>query len=276
MRNAGPIDQGGLRPEAAAVQQALGTHTRVSRVQGSRLKAKREIRVASVFRQAPAPFLKMIVVHELAHLKHAEHDKAFYALCTHMEPDYHQLEFDLRLWLCGLEPRPLPHRRACDRPAPGQPACALNAARRHASLHAQPGCRRRPGPTAQPSLAQLKALKRQLIERHVRPDDLPRPGRGAADAAADRARWRVASWPSARLSYALTAAITLLTSLFLLRAFVLMHECGHGSLFRSGTAQPRLRLRARRALPACRSTSGRSTISSTTPTTATGTATAAR
>jgi predicted metal-dependent hydrolase len=72
-------------------------------VQGNRLKAKREIRVASVFRNAPAPFLKMIVVHELAHLRHPAHDKAFYALCTHMEPDYHQLEFDLRLWLCGLE-----------------------------------------------------------------------------------------------------------------------------------------------------------------------------
>ena len=45
----------------------------------------------------------MIVVHELAHLKEREHDKAFYALCQHMEPDYHQLEFDLRLWLTALE-----------------------------------------------------------------------------------------------------------------------------------------------------------------------------
>lgn len=45
----------------------------------------------------------MIVVHELAHLKEREHDKAFYALCTHMEPDCHQLEFDVRLWLAGME-----------------------------------------------------------------------------------------------------------------------------------------------------------------------------
>jgi len=50
-----------------------------------------------------APFLKMIVVHELAHLKEREHDKAFYALCAHMEPAYHALEFDLRLWLTALE-----------------------------------------------------------------------------------------------------------------------------------------------------------------------------
>lgn len=41
----------------------------------------------------------MIVVHELAHLKEKEHDKSFYQLCCHMEPQYHQLEFDTRLWL---------------------------------------------------------------------------------------------------------------------------------------------------------------------------------
>ncbi len=45
----------------------------------------------------------MIVVHELAHLKERDHDKAFYALCTHMEPEYHQLEFDVRVWLTARE-----------------------------------------------------------------------------------------------------------------------------------------------------------------------------
>jgi predicted metal-dependent hydrolase len=85
------------------VKHALGTHTAISRVQGSRLKASREIRIASVFRDAPAEFLKMIVVHELAHLREAGLDKAFYQLCTHMEPGYHQLEFDLRLYLTQLD-----------------------------------------------------------------------------------------------------------------------------------------------------------------------------
>ena len=88
------------------VKRALGTHTTISRVQGKNLKTKREIRIASVFKQAPEPFLRMIVVHELAHLKEREHDKAFYSLCTHMEPDYHQLEFDFRLWLTALEFEP--------------------------------------------------------------------------------------------------------------------------------------------------------------------------
>lgn len=81
------------------LKNALGLHTAVSRVQGGKLKAKAEIRVATVFRNAPEPFLRMIVVHELAHLKEKEHDKAFYQLCCHMEPQYHQLEFDTRLWL---------------------------------------------------------------------------------------------------------------------------------------------------------------------------------
>lgn len=85
------------------LSHALGTHTVVSRVQGNRLKATREIRIATVFRDAPAEFLKMILVHELAHSKEREHNKAFYQLCIHMAPNYFQLEFDLRLYLTHLE-----------------------------------------------------------------------------------------------------------------------------------------------------------------------------
>jgi predicted metal-dependent hydrolase len=95
------------RGTQAMVAELDGVPSTVLRVQGTRLKSKREIRVASLFKEAPAPFLKMIVVHELAHLKEREHDKPFYALCCHMESDYHQLEFDLRLWLTAqdIEPR---------------------------------------------------------------------------------------------------------------------------------------------------------------------------
>lgn len=83
-------------------RRALGMHTSTSRVQGIKLKTKREIRVASVFKEMPLAFLRMIVVHELAHLKEHDHNKAFYQLCLHMEPDYHQLEFDLRAYLTWL------------------------------------------------------------------------------------------------------------------------------------------------------------------------------
>ena len=39
----------------------------------------------------------------VGYLKECEHDRHFYALCQHMEPDYHPLEFDLRLWLTARE-----------------------------------------------------------------------------------------------------------------------------------------------------------------------------
>lgn len=99
MRNAEPLSKVCFDAKLKVIQHALGTHTRASRVQGSKLKTKREIRIAGLFKEAPAEFLKMIVVHELAHLKELDHNKAFYQLCQHMEPSYGQLEFDLRLYL---------------------------------------------------------------------------------------------------------------------------------------------------------------------------------
>lgn len=47
--------------------------------------------------------MRVFVVHELAHLKERDHDKALYAPCCHMEPDHHQLEFDTRPWLTALD-----------------------------------------------------------------------------------------------------------------------------------------------------------------------------
>ncbi len=105
LRSAQPLHKVIYDAKLQVLRHALGTHTAVSRVQGARLKASREIRIATVFREAPAEFLRMIVVHELAHLKEGEHNKAFYQLCTHMAADYHQLEFDLRLYLTQLEQR---------------------------------------------------------------------------------------------------------------------------------------------------------------------------
>lgn len=103
MRTAPPLAKVVFDGRMHLVQQALGTHTVVSRVQGRQLKAKRELRVARLFIEAPAAFLRMIVIHELAHLREREHGKAFYALCLHMDPEYHQLEFDTRLWLAARE-----------------------------------------------------------------------------------------------------------------------------------------------------------------------------
>lgn len=103
LRNAPGLDKVLYDSKLDVVRHALGLHTAVSRLHGGKLKAKKEIRIASIFREAPAPFLNMIVVHELAHLREFEHNKAFYQLCEHMLPGYHQLEFDLRVWLCWRE-----------------------------------------------------------------------------------------------------------------------------------------------------------------------------
>lgn len=103
MRNAPPLAKVMFDSKLHVIRNALGTHTTVQRVQGSKLRTQREIRIATLFKGAPLEWLRMIVVHELAHMKQREHDKAFYALCTHMEPAYHQLEFDLRLYLTHLE-----------------------------------------------------------------------------------------------------------------------------------------------------------------------------
>ncbi|MDU1434055.1 MAG: hypothetical protein E6928_11890 [Citrobacter freundii] len=65
LRNAPPINKVMYDSKIHVLKNALGLHTAVSRVQGGKLKAKAEIRVATV----------------------------------HMEPQYHQLEFDTRLWL---------------------------------------------------------------------------------------------------------------------------------------------------------------------------------
>jgi predicted metal-dependent hydrolase len=113
LRNAEPVSKVAFDSKLQVIQHALGLHTAISRVQGSKLKAKREIRIATVFRDAPPEFLRMIVVHELAHLKEKQHDKAFYQLCCAMEPHYHQYEFDLRLYLSLLDhggERPWPAR----------------------------------------------------------------------------------------------------------------------------------------------------------------------
>ena len=120
LRGTEPLNKVAFDSKLQVVAHALGTHTTISRVQGNKLKSKREIRIASLFKDTPAEFLKMITVHELAHLKERAHDKAFYQLCTYMEPDYHQIELDLRLYLTHLDlTGPLDWSGAAGAPAGG-------------------------------------------------------------------------------------------------------------------------------------------------------------
>jgi predicted metal-dependent hydrolase len=98
-----PLSQVKYDDKIHIVNNALGLHTYVSRVQGNKLKSKNELRIGSLFKKAPEALLNMIVVHELAHLKEKEHNKAFYKLCEHMLPNYHQLELMTRIYLTELE-----------------------------------------------------------------------------------------------------------------------------------------------------------------------------
>jgi predicted metal-dependent hydrolase len=103
LRQSDPINKVTFDSKLHVIQHALGMHTTSSRIQGSKLKAKRDIKIAALFKDTPLAFLHMISVHELAHLKIREHDKSFYKLCHHMAPEYAQWEFDLRVYLTHLD-----------------------------------------------------------------------------------------------------------------------------------------------------------------------------
>jgi len=102
IKKSSPLSQVIYDPKIHVINNALGLHTFISRIQGNKLKSKNEIRISDIFRKSPEAFLRMIVVHELAHLKEKEHTRAFYKLCCHMVSDYHQLELDMRLYLTQL------------------------------------------------------------------------------------------------------------------------------------------------------------------------------
>jgi len=103
MKKSSPLSKVTYDSKINVIHNALGTHHYISRVQGSKLKAKNEIKIAPIFKNVPEQFLEMIVTHELAHFKEKEHNKAFYKLCEYIQPSYHQVEFDLRVYLTHID-----------------------------------------------------------------------------------------------------------------------------------------------------------------------------
>ncbi|WP_394204050.1 YgjP-like metallopeptidase domain-containing protein [Shewanella waksmanii] len=99
LKRASPLNKVLWDDKITLKKQALGLHSYIAKNHGGKTKSKNEIRISSRLKRIPEPLLRMVVVHELAHLKEKDHNKAFYQLCCHMEPQYHQLEFDLRLLL---------------------------------------------------------------------------------------------------------------------------------------------------------------------------------
>ena len=89
LRGAEPVTKVMFDSKLQVVAHALGTHTTVARVQGSRLKAKREIRIAALFKDVPAEFLKMIAVHELAQIEERRVGKECSEPCRSRWSPYH-------------------------------------------------------------------------------------------------------------------------------------------------------------------------------------------
>ena len=82
-----------------------------------------------------------------------------------------------------------------------------------------------------PAIDLIKKQKRAIVGRHGEADDVKGFTQVLTTLLPLAALWYAAVL-STEISYWLTAAVTLLMSFFLLRVFVLMHECGHSSLFR--------------------------------------------
>jgi len=80
------------------------------------------------------------------------------------------------------------------------------------------------------AVAELKQKKRRIVERYSVADDRKAFAQVVGTLVPIAALWWAAAW-SAGESYWLTAAVTLALTLFLVRVFVLMHDCGHTSMF---------------------------------------------
>jgi omega-6 fatty acid desaturase (delta-12 desaturase) len=81
-------------------------------------------------------------------------------------------------------------------------------------------------------IRRIKEQKHDIIVRHAQADDVKALTQVLTTLTAFALLWW-AALRSVHVSYWLTGAAILLISLFTLRAFTLMHECGHGSLFRT-------------------------------------------
>ena len=103
LKKSAPVKQIKFSQKLNVIENALGINLKKIKVQGAKLRPVNEILISSLFKTFPEKFLKMIVVHELAHLKIRAHDKSFYQLCNHMLPDYAQLEFDTRVYLTLMD-----------------------------------------------------------------------------------------------------------------------------------------------------------------------------
>ncbi|MGB0733309.1 MAG: YgjP-like metallopeptidase domain-containing protein [Pontibacterium sp.] len=99
LRKAPPLHHIAYSDKVLRSHDALGVNVKKTRSHGKKQPIRREILVDTLFKGLSEPLLRMILAHEIAHIKEQEHNKSFYSLCCHIEPQYHQLELELRLIL---------------------------------------------------------------------------------------------------------------------------------------------------------------------------------
>ena len=84
------------------------------------------------------------------------------------------------------------------------------------------------------NLANLEKLKRTIIDRHVRPSNLKGAIQVTTTLVPLALLWTGLAL-SPQLSYWLTAGLVVMITFLQLRVFIMMHECGHSSLFKHPT-----------------------------------------
>ena len=108
LRNADAVNKVVFDSKIHVVRHALGLHTTLSRVQGGRLAAKHEIRIASMFKQVPDEFLRMIVVHELSTIRRSISCASIWSRATTNLNWMYGFTLRISNWLesaCGLTQR---------------------------------------------------------------------------------------------------------------------------------------------------------------------------
>jgi predicted metal-dependent hydrolase len=72
-----PLSRVSYDSKIKVIQHALGQHHYITKAHGNKTKTISEIKIASVFKNGPEAFLKMITTHELAHFQEKNTTNAF-------------------------------------------------------------------------------------------------------------------------------------------------------------------------------------------------------
>lgn len=82
------VQETGLRPVSMVIRDTTSSH--------GRCNSKRQITLSSQLIAYAFPYIRYVCIHELVHLKHMNHSKAFYALVADYCPEYKKLVAQVR------------------------------------------------------------------------------------------------------------------------------------------------------------------------------------